>query len=154
MSMRERIPGLVVRTTMIVGFPTETDTAFQQLMDFVSRMEFDHLGVFTFSPENGTPAEPLGDPIPQAEKEARQAELMRLQAKISLRKNQGLIGRQLDMLVEGTAPEQGVIVGRTWRDAPEIDGLVIARGSADVGEMVPVRVTGALEHDLYAEALG
>lgn len=154
MSMRERIPGLVVRTTMIVGFPTETDTAFQQLMDFVARMEFDHLGVFPFSPENGTPAEPLGDPIPQAEKEARQAELMRLQAKISLRKNQGLIGRQLDMLVEGTAPEQGVIVGRTWRDAPEIDGLVIARGSADVGEMVPVRVTGALEHDLYAEALG
>lgn len=149
--LRLKIPHLVTRTTLIVGFPTETEESFMTLKRFVEEIQFDRLGVFTYSPETGTPAEKLGDPIPESVKQARLAELMELQAGISYRKNQSLIGQSYDLLVEGVDPSQHILIGRTWREAPEVDGLVIAKGRALVGDMTRVKITGALEHDLYAE---
>ncbi|MGB4594358.1 MAG: 30S ribosomal protein S12 methylthiotransferase RimO [Anaerolineaceae bacterium] len=151
--LRARVPHLVTRTTLIVGFPTETDQAFETLKQFVQEIQFDRVGVFTYSPEVGTPAEKLGDPIPEAIKQARLAELMEIQAGISYRKNQTLIGQTFDLLVEGVDPSQNVLIGRTWREAPEVDGLVIASGKALVGEMTRVKITGALEHDLYGQQI-
>lgn len=151
--MRERLPTLAVRTTMIVGFPTETEKEFLKLRDFVESMGFDHLGVFTYSREVGTPAAELGDPIPLAEKNARRAELMRLQEAISFKKNQNLLGSQMMMLVDGIDDRQKIAIGRTYRDAPEVDGLVVANGTAAVGDLLPVRVTGAMAHDLFAEII-
>lgn len=151
--MRIRIPELVIRTTFIVGFPNETQERFNTLLDFVREMQFDHVGVFTYSPEAGTPAEALGDPITQSVKEARREELMTLQAGISLRKNQIFKDKVLNMLVEGTDAEHNILVGRSYRDAPEVDGLIIAEGKAEPGEMLPVRIKTALQHDLFGEAL-
>jgi len=151
--MRVRIPELVIRTTFIVGFPTETDERFRTLLRFLQEMQFDHVGVFTYSPEEGTPAEALGDLVPDAVKEARREELMTLQAGISMRKNQQLKNKVMRMLVEGSDPEQRILVGRTYRDAPEIDGLMIAEGKADVGDMLTVRVKGAMRHDLFGEVV-
>jgi len=151
--MRTKVPHLVARTTMIVGYPTETDKSFEELKRFVKEIQFDRLGAFTYSPEIGTPAEKLGDPIPQSVKNERLKELMELQANISYQKNQGLIGNTFDLLVEGVDPCQNVLIGRTWREAPEVDGLIIANGRADIGQITSVRVTGALEHDLYAEQI-
>lgn len=152
-NLRARVPHLVTRTTLIVGFPTETEQAFETLKNFVREIQFDRVGVFTYSPEVGTPAEKFGDPIPQAVKQARLAELMELQAAISYRKNQSLVGQTFDLLVEGVDPSQNILIGRTWREAPEVDGLVIATGKALVGDMTRVKITGALEHDLYAEQI-
>ncbi|MFZ3070203.1 MAG: 30S ribosomal protein S12 methylthiotransferase RimO [Anaerolineaceae bacterium] len=149
--MRGQIPGLVIRTTLIVGFPNETEERFETLKSFLGEMNFDHVGVFTYSPEEGTPAEGMGDPIPQSVKEARREELMMLQASISLRKNQELKGRIMDVLIEGADPEHHILVGRTYRDAPEIDGLVIVEGVGEVGELLPVRITAAMQHDLYGK---
>ena len=151
--MRARIPALVLRTTLIVGFPNETEQRFSALLNFLREMQFDHVGVFTYSPEEGTPAEALADPIPQAVKESRREELMTLQAGISMRKNQQLKNKVFSMLVEGTDPEHNIVVGRTYRDAPEIDGLMIAEGKAQVGEMLSVRVKAAMQHDLYGEVV-
>ena len=151
--MRAKLPDLVIRTTFIVGFPGESEQSFQLLKDFLEEMQFDHVGVFTYSMENGTSAENLGDPIPQEVKEARRQELMTLQAGISYQKNQKLCGKVLNMLVEGVDQENGVLIGRTYRDAPEIDGLVIAEGTGDVGELLPVRLTAAMQHDLFGQVL-
>jgi len=151
--MRAKLPDLVIRTTFIVGFPGESEHSFQVLKDFIEEMQFDHVGVFTYSIENGTPAQILGDPIPQEVKEARRQELMTLQAGISYQKNQKLCGKVLNMLVEGVDQENGVLIGRTYRDAPEIDGLVIAEGTGEVGELLPVRITAAMQHDLFGQAL-
>lgn len=151
--MRAKLPDLVIRTTFIVGFPGESEHSFQVLKDFIEEMQFDHVGVFTYSIENGTPAQILGDPIPQEVKEARRQELMTLQAGISYQKNQKLCGKVLNMLVEGVDQENGVLIGRTYRDAPEIDGLVIAEGIGEVGELLPVRITAAMQHDLFGQVL-
>ena len=151
--MRAKLPDLVIRTTFIVGFPGESEHSFQVLKDFLEEMQFDHVGVFTYSMENGTSAQILGDPIPQEVKEARRQELMTLQAGISYQKNQKLRGKVLNMLVEGVDQENGVLIGRTYRDAPEIDGLVIAEGTGDVGELLPVRLTAAMQHDLFGQVL-
>jgi ribosomal protein S12 methylthiotransferase len=144
--MRTAIPHLALRTTMIVGYPGETEEEFQTLLDFVEETRFDHLGAFTFSFEPGTASEPLGDPIPLEVKQERLERLMTLQERISLSRNQEWIGKNLSVLVEGT--QDGISVGRSFRDAPEIDGLVIVEGEAPIGEIVPVQVTGALAHDL------
>ena len=151
--MRAKLPDLVIRTTFIVGFPGESEHSFQVLKDFIEEMQFDHVGVFTYSIENGTPAQILGDPIPQEVKEARRQELMTLQAGISYQKNQKLCGKVLNMLVEGVDQENGVLIGRTYRDAPEIDGLVIAEGTGEVGELLPVRITAAMQPDLFGQVL-
>lgn len=149
--MRKRIPGLALRTTFITGFPGETEVDFQLLVDFIKEVEFDHLGVFPFSFESGTSSAPLGDPIPDAVKQQRVEELMLLQESISLKKNQRLIGQTLDVLVEGYG--DGISVGRSYRDAPEIDGLVLVENKLQEGEIVPVQITGALVHDLVGRSL-
>lgn len=148
--MRARIPGLALRTTFISGFPGETKADHQLLLDFIRETAFDHLGVFPFSYESGTASAPLGDPIPQETKLKRVEEIMRLQEGISLLKNQQFVGKQLDVLVEGYGDD--ISVGRSYRDAPEIDGLVIVEGELKMGEIVPVLVTGALTHDLTGQA--
>lgn len=148
--MRSAMPELAMRTTFIVGYPGETDKEFEFLLDFVREMEFDHLGAFTFSYEAGTPSAPLGDPIPAEVKEQRWEELMLLQENISLNKNQQFIGKNLPVLIEGSG--DGVSIGRSYRDAPEIDGLVILDGEElPIGTMVNTRITNALAHDMFAK---
>lgn len=144
--MREVLPGLALRSTFIVGYPGETEHEFQVLMDFLQEIRFDHVGVFPFSFEPGTASESLGDPIPWEIKQERLERLMILQEKISLENNETFIGRELDILVEGY--DNGLSVGRSYRDAPEIDGLVIIDGNAQVGKLTKVQITGALTHDL------
>ena len=144
--MRSSIPQLALRTTFIVGYPGETEEEFQTLLDFIEHTRFDHVGAFTFSFEPGTTSEPLGDPIPGEVKQERLERLMLQQERISLEKNQAFIGRTLDVLIDGY--NKGIAVGRSYRDAPEIDGMVIAEGKAPVGEIVPVRITGSMTHDL------
>jgi len=149
--MRHLIPNLVVRTTMIVGYPNESEQSFEILRDFIYQTEFDHLVVFTYSPEMDTSSYDLGDPIPMEVKEARKAELMEIQAGISVRRLKKLRGKTLDMLVEGVNPEAGLLVGRTYRDAPEIDGLAIATGIAQEGDLIRIHVTHTTEYDIIGE---
>jgi ribosomal protein S12 methylthiotransferase len=145
--MRKALPGLAIRSTFIVGYPGETETEFQALLDFVAETRFDNLGAFPFSSEAGTASENLGDPVPAAVKEERYRRLMELQQGISLQINQSQVGRKLDVLVEGR--DSGLAIGRCYRQAPDmIDGMVLAEGEAEIGSIVPVRVTGALAYDL------
>ena len=144
--MRAAMPDIALRSTFIVGYPGETEEEFQALLDFVSETQFDRVGVFTFSPEDDTPAAALENPVPEAVKVERRERLMQLQQRISLEKNEACVGRTLEVLVEGQG--QGVSVGRSYRDAPEIDGLVIVDGAAPLGEMVRVTITGAMVYDL------
>ncbi|HRN49872.1 MAG TPA: 30S ribosomal protein S12 methylthiotransferase RimO [Anaerolineales bacterium] len=150
--MRANLPGLALRSTFIVGYPGETEEEFQALMDFVEEIRFDRVGVFTFSFEPGTSSEPLGDPVPEEIKEERKGRLMEMQQRISLENNQALVGQTIDVLIEGTGEVEGsdepIAVGRSYRDAPEIDGLVFVEGGAPVGEIIPVRITGAMPYDL------
>ncbi|OUC12556.1 MAG: ribosomal protein S12 methylthiotransferase RimO [Alkalinema sp. CACIAM 70d] len=147
--IKEAIPNAVMRTTFIVGFPGETDEHFEHLKQFVQRHEFDHVGVFTFSAEEGTPAYDLPNPVPQAVMDARRDELMQLQQPISLRRNRSEIGRVVDVLIEQENPETGELVGRSARFAPEVDGLVYVQGEASLGSLVPVRIDDADVYDLY-----
>lgn len=151
-SMRERMPEIAIRTTFIVGYPGETEEEFTALMRFVEEMAFDRVGVFTYSHEAGTPAASLPDDIPPEVKEERRSRLMQLQQGISLAKNRALVGQTLDVLIEGQG--DGISVGRSYRDAPEIDGLVLVEEELPVGELVPVRITGALAYDLYGVRSG
>ncbi len=155
--LRTNLPGLALRTTFIVGYPGETDQAFQKLVDFVEEMRFDRVGTFTFSFEPGTASEIYGDPIPREIKEERQKILMLKQQEISLQINQGFIGKSLDVLIEGQGEVEGsgevISLGRSYRDAPEIDGMVIVEGSLPEGEIVPVQITGAMVYDLTAVPL-
>jgi len=146
-SLRERIPEIAIRTTFIVGYPGETEEEFAALLHFVEEMAFDRVGVFTYSHEAGTPASALPDDVPPEVKEERRGRLMQLQQEISLAKNRALVGQTLDVLIEGQG--DGISVGRSYRDAPEIDGLVLVEEELPVGELVPIRITGALEYDLY-----
>jgi ribosomal protein S12 methylthiotransferase len=151
--MRDAIPNLAIRTTMITGYPDETENEFQTLLDFISAIRFDRIGAFAYSFEPGTPAEPLGDPIPAEVKQDRLEKLMLLQEKISLEINQNYIGKKMDVLIEGKSTPnrqnpQVISVGRSTRDAPEVDGLVILEGEAPIGKIIPVKITGALVHDL------
>jgi ribosomal protein S12 methylthiotransferase len=146
--MRQRLPDLALRTTFIVGYPGETEEEFQALLNFVEETRFDRVGAFQFSFEPGTSSEPLGDPIPPEVKQERYERLMTLQQGISLERNQALVGRTLQVLVEGTG--DGISLGRSYRDAPEIDGMVILEGEIPTGEMVPARITGAMTYDLSA----
>jgi ribosomal protein S12 methylthiotransferase len=149
--MRTRLPGLALRTTFIVGYPGETEQDFQTLLDFIEEVKFDHLGAFTFSFEEGTTSAPLGDPIPQEVKDERLERLMLLQENISLSINQTFIGKTLPVLIEGY--QKGISIGRSYRDAPEIDGLVLVEGQAPLDEIVNVQITGALTHDLTARLI-
>jgi ribosomal protein S12 methylthiotransferase len=144
--MRAAIPDLSIRTTFIVGYPGETEEEFQALVDFVQEIRFDRVGTFQFSFEPGTTSEPLGDPVPAEVKQARYERLMELQQGISLQVNQSYVGKTLDVLVEGR--DKGIAIGRSYRDAPEIDGMVFIEGNAQIGEIVPVKITGAMAYDL------
>ena len=146
--MRERIENLTIRTTFIVGYPGETEEEFQELLDFIEETRFDRVGAFTFSFEPGTTSEPLGDPISEDVKNERWERLMELQQNISLQVNQSFVGQTLDVLIEGYDEEQHVSIGRSCRDAPEIDGMVFIEGDAEVGAIIPVRITGAMAYDL------
>lgn len=150
--LRQTMPNLALRTTFIVGYPGETEEEFQTLLDFVEEIRFDRVGVFEFSFEIGVPAEPLGDPVPAEVKVERKERLMLAQQDISLAKNRSLVGKALDVLVEGQGLIEGsndaISLGRSYRDAPEIDGMVIVEGNLPVGEIVPVKITGAMVYDL------
>ncbi len=145
-SLRQAMPDIALRTAFIVGYPGETEGEFQALLDFVAEIAFDRVGVFTYSWEEGTPAADLPDQVPDQVKQERYQRLMELQQSISLARNRQMVGRTLDVLVEGTG--DGLSVGRSYRDAPEIDGLVLIREELPTGEMVPVLITGAMEYDL------
>jgi len=146
--MRQAMPDLAIRSTFIVGYPGETEAEFQTLLDFLQEVRFDRVGAFTFSFEPGTPSEPLGDPIPPEVKQDRYNRLMELQADISLQKNQTFIGKPLTVLIEGT--NNSLSVGRSYRDAPEVDGLVLVQGQLPIGTMATVMVDSALPNDLIA----
>jgi ribosomal protein S12 methylthiotransferase len=156
--LREMLPGLAVRTTFIVGYPGETDEEFEALLKFVDDLQFDRVGAFTYSYEIGTPSADLENHVPDEVKTERYNRLMELQQGISLKKNQQFVGKTLDVLVEGHGQAEdeagnaaGVVsVGRSYRDAPEIDGYVLVEGELPPGEIVPVRVTGATTYDLIA----
>lgn len=156
-AMRARMPDLAIRTTFIVGYPGETEEEFAALLQMVRDLQFDRVGVFTYSYEAGTPSAALPGHLPEEVKEARRDALMTLQQGISLARNQAQVGRTLDVLVEGHAraedehgqPLETIIsVGRSYRDAPEIDGYVVVEGELPVGEIVSVRITGAMTYDL------
>lgn len=147
--IKTALPQAVLRTTFIVGFPGETDAHFSHLLQFVQRHEFDHVGVFTFSPEEGTPAYSLPNPLPQEVMDDRHALLMQAQQPISLKKNQAEVGKVVDVLIEQENPETGELVGRSARFAPEVDGLVYVQGEARLGSMVAVAIDDADVYDLY-----
>lgn len=155
--MRDAMPDLAIRTTFIVGYPGETDEEFETLVNFVKDIQFDRVGAFTYSYEIGTPSATLPDQVHDDVKAARRDTLMEVQQSISLQKNQQQVGRVLNVLVEGQAPVQNesgemtgdtLTLGRSYRDAPEIDGFVMVEGEAPIGEIVPVRITGAMLYDL------
>jgi ribosomal protein S12 methylthiotransferase len=144
--LRHTIPELALRTTFIVGYPGETEDEFQDLLDFVRDLRFDRVGAFSFSFEPGTSSEPLGDTVSPEEKEERLERLMTLQQQISLEINQEFVGKTLDVLIEGNG--DGISLGRSYRDAPEIDGMVMVEGEIPPGEIVPVRISDAMVYDL------
>jgi len=144
--MRATIPNLAIRTTFLVGYPGETDEEYQALYDFVNEIRFDRVGAFQFSFEPGTTSAPLGDPVPASVKQERYERLMELQQNISLQVNQSYVGKTLDVLIEGF--DNGLSIGRSYRDAPEIDGMVFVEGKLKVGDIAPVRIGGAMAYDL------
>ncbi|MFO7741676.1 MAG: 30S ribosomal protein S12 methylthiotransferase RimO [Anaerolineae bacterium] len=148
--LREVMPEIAIRTTFLVGYPGETEEEFRTLLQFVDEMQFDRVGVFTYSHEEGTWAAELEDDIPPEVKTERRDRLLAAQQPISHAKNQALVGEVLDVLIEGQ--DEGLSVGRSYRDAPEVDGLVLIEEELPVGEIVPIRVTAALEYDLLGQS--
>lgn len=151
--IKTAIPSAVLRTTFIVGFPGETQEHFQHLVDFTERHEFDHVGVFTFSAEEGTPAYNLPNQLAPELMEERRDQLMALQQPISLQKNQQEIGKIIEVLIEQENPESGELIGRSSRFAPEVDGQVYVQGNARLGTIVPVKVDHADAYDLYGQVV-
>ena len=144
--LRAAMPDIAIRTTFIVGYPGETDEEFEGLKSFVRDLRFDRVGAFTYSYEASTPSAFVAPQVEEAVKVARQAELMEIQQGISLARNQAQVGRVLPVLIDGHG--DGLSVGRTYRDAPEIDGLVLIPGELPLGEIVPIRIDGAMTYDL------
>ena len=153
--LRGEIPDICLRTTLITGFPGETKEQHEELMDFVDEMEFDRLGVFTYSPEEDTPAAVMPDQIDEEVKEARQAELMELQQDIAFDNAQDMVGREVLVMIEGKVADENAYVGRTYRDAPNVDGLIFINTDEELlsGDFARVKVTGAVDYDLIGELL-
>ncbi len=153
--LREEIPDIVLRTTLITGFPGETRTQHQELLDFVNEMEFDRLGVFTYSQEEDTPAADMPEQISEEVKNDRQAEIMELQQEIAFDLAEDMIGREIIVMVEGKVADENAYVGRTYMDAPNVDGLIFIDAEEEMvsGDFARVRVTGALEYDLIGELI-
>lgn len=153
--LRQRIPDIVLRTTLIAGFPGETEENHQEMMEFVDEMEFERLGVFTYSPEENTPAASMDNQLSEDVKEEWRDEIMELQQEIAFDKSMSMIGRELLVMVEGKIANEPAYVGRTYMDAPGIDGnIFISTGEEFIsGDLVKVKVTGANEYDLIGEVL-
>jgi ribosomal protein S12 methylthiotransferase len=151
--LRREIPDICLRTTLISGFPGETQEDHEELMQFVDEMEFDRLGVFAYSAEEDTPAAVMEDQIPQELKEARRDEIMELQQEISFDKAEEMVGKELWCMVEGKVADEYAYVARTYKDAPGVDGYIFVQTMEDLmsGDFVKVRVTGADEYDLIGE---
>ena len=153
--LRKEIPDIVLRTTLITGFPGETEEDHEELKEFVDEMEFDRLGVFTYSPEENTPAAEMADQVPEEVKEERRDELMELQQEISYDRGQDRIGQELLVMIEGKVADENAYVGRTYRDAPNVDGLIFVNTDEELmtGDFAKVKVTGAAEYDLIGELI-
>ncbi|MEH2422892.1 MAG: 30S ribosomal protein S12 methylthiotransferase RimO [Nostoc sp.] len=151
--IKTALPTAVLRTTFIVGFPGETSENFEHLLEFVQRHEFDHVGVFTFSSEEGTPAYKLPNQLPQLVMDERRYQLMELQQPISQKKNQQEVGKIVDVLIEQENPESGELIGRSGRFSPEVDGLVYVKGQAKLGTIVPIAIHHADTYDLYGQVV-
>ena len=153
--LRREIPDICLRTTLITGFPGETEEQHEELIEFVDEMEFDRLGVFTYSPEEDTPAEKMPDQIDEEVKEERQAELMELQQEIAFDNAERMVGREVLVMIEGKVADENAYVGRTYRDAPNVDGLIFINTDEELlsGDFSRVKVTGALDYDLIGELL-
>ena len=153
--LRKEIPDISLRTTLITGFPGETQEQHEELKDFVDEMEFDRLGVFTYSPEEDTPAAIMTEQIPEEVKEDRQAELMELQQEIVFDLAEDMVGREVLVMIEGKVADENAYVGRTYKDAPNVDGLIFINTDEELmsGDFARVRVTGALEYDLIGELI-
>jgi ribosomal protein S12 methylthiotransferase len=153
--LRKEIPGIALRTTLITGFPGETEKQHEELMEFVNEMEFDRLGVFTYSPEEDTPAANMPDQIDEKVKEDRQADLMELQQEIAFELAENMIGKEVMVMIEGKVADENAYVGRTYMDAPNVDGLIFVETDEEMmsGDFAKVKVTGALEYDLIGEII-
>ena len=153
--LRKEIPDIALRTTLITGFPGETEEQHEELMDFVDEMEFDRLGVFTYSAEEDTPAASMDGQIEESVKEDRQAELMELQQDIAFDLAEDMIGQEVLVLIEGKVADENAYVGRTYKDAPNVDGLIFVNTDEELmsGDFARVKVTGALEYDLIGEII-
>lgn len=153
--LRTEIPDITLRTTLITGFPGETEEDADNMYDFVDRMEFDRLGVFTYSPEEGTKAALMEEQIPEKVKEERRDRIMLLQQEISRSLSESRIGEKMDVLIEGYLYEEDIYIGRSYMDAPKVDGNVFVRSEEEMisGDIVPVRITGANEYDLMGDVI-
>ncbi len=151
--LRKEIPDIILRTTLITGFPGETEEDHEELMEFIDTMEFDRLGVFTYSAEEDTPAANMPNQIEEEVKQDRQAELMELQQEISIDKGNDKIGTCVEVMIEGKVADENAYVGRTYGDAPNVDGYIFINTDTELmsGDFARVHVTGALEYDLIGE---
>jgi ribosomal protein S12 methylthiotransferase len=153
--LRSVMPDIALRTTFIAGYPGETEAEFTELLAFVREMAFDHVGCFTYSPQSESPAAHEEGQVPERTKRRRQRQLMEVAQQVSLIRNRAMRGREIDVLVESIAAPDGeaagFAVGRSYRDAPEVDGVVLLQGAHEAGKMVRAMVTGALAYDLIAE---
>ena len=153
--LRREIPDIAIRTTLITGFPGETEEQHQELVDFVDEMEFDRLGVFTYSSEEDTPAAEMEGQIPEEVKEDRQAEIMELQQEIAFEQAEDMVGKEVLVMIEGKVADENAYVGRTYKDAPNVDGLIFVNTEEELmsGDFARVKVTGAAEYDLIGELI-
>lgn len=153
--LRQEIPDITLRTTLITGFPGETKEQHEELLEFVDEMEFERLGVFTYSQEEDTPAAGFEDQVEEEVKEDRQAEIMELQQEIVFEQAESMIGREVLVMIEGKVADENAYVGRTYRDAPNVDGLIFVNTEEELmsGDFARVRVTGAAEYDLIGELI-
>ena len=153
--LRKEIPDICLRTKLITGFPGETQEQHEEVMEFIDTLEFDRLGAFTYSPEEDTPAATFEDQIDEEVKEDRQADIMELQQEIAFDKAEDMIGREVLVMIEGKVADENAYVGRTYRDAPNVDGLIFINTDVELisGDFAKVKVTGALDYDLIGELM-
>lgn len=153
--LRHKIPDIALRTTIITGFPGETDSEFEELKDFVKKNRFDRLGVFTYSQEEDTKAADMPEQLPEEIKESRRSEIMELQQQIAFEKSTSLTGREMDLIVEGYLPEDEVYICRTYMDAPDVDGYVFVETNWQLmsGDFIKARITGSEGYDLTGEVI-
>ena len=152
-ALRSRIPDIAIRTTLITGFPGETEEEHESVCEFINDMEFDRLGVFTYSPEEGTPAAAFEDQVPEDIAEGWRDEIMELQQEISYDRNQSFVGKRLKVLIEGYLDDGDVYIGRSYRDAPSVDGMIFVHADHELisGAFVDVDITEANEYDLIGD---